>query len=206
MSVVYHVVPRDMVGDVLYPLTQLATIAPDAYEAQRAKYAGREAVLDCRIPGTDLLFNDTVHCGPLHPHHLFRARQAVGLPVAPRPQPPAIMTGLAYEIPLERILVHRVFWYSWKTLWVNGAPGADVPLEPPSEEFEPFDAGRYRPLEAVTPAHDEYLRGIVQSGAPRALMFVHIPHVLVAGPIDVRGLRTVTWDEQPTPRSSPRRA
>ena len=37
-------------------------------------------------------------------------------------------------------------------------------------------------------------------------MFVHIPHVLVAGPIDVRGLRTVAWDEEPTPQSAPQEA
>lgn len=28
-------------------------------------------------------------------------------------------------------------------------------------------------------------------------MFVHIPHVLVAGPIDVSGVRIVAWDEPP---------
>jgi hypothetical protein len=31
----------------------------------------------------------------------------------------------------------------------------------------------------------------------RGLMFVHIPHVLVAGPIDVSGVRIVAWDEPP---------
>src|SRR6478752_8928342 len=109
MSFVYHTVPRDMVGEVIFPLNRLAAVAPDVYEYQRAKYAGREAVLDYRIPGTDLLFNDTVHCAPIHPHHLYRARQAAGLTVESRPQPPAIMSGLAYEIPLERILSHRTF-------------------------------------------------------------------------------------------------
>ena len=100
-----------MVGDVIFPLNRLVAVAPDVYEYQRAKYAGREAVLDYRIPGTDLLFNDTVHCAPIHPHHLYRARQAAGLTVEPRPQPPAIMSGFAYEIPLERILSHRTFWF-----------------------------------------------------------------------------------------------
>jgi hypothetical protein len=67
MVFVYHGVPSEIVGDVLYPLNQLATIAPEAYELQRSKYLGREAVLDARISPEGLLFNDTVHCAPLHP-------------------------------------------------------------------------------------------------------------------------------------------
>src|SRR4051794_29627475 len=112
MSFVYHGVPRDMVGDVIYPLNQLAALAPDAYQYQRSKYTGRESVLDYRIPGTDLLFNDAVHCGAIHPNHLFHARRLVGLPAPPRLPPPSAMTGLAYEIPLERIVTHRVIWYA----------------------------------------------------------------------------------------------
>jgi hypothetical protein len=45
MTVVYHGVPRGMVGSVLYPLNQLHAIAPDRYAFQKAKYAGRKAVL-----------------------------------------------------------------------------------------------------------------------------------------------------------------
>jgi hypothetical protein len=29
------------------------------------------------------------------------------------------------------------------------------------------------------------------------LLFVHIPHVLVAGPIEIRDLRVIPWDEPP---------
>ena len=61
---------------------------------------------------------------------------------------------------------YRLVWYSWRTLWINGAPNEDV------------------------------LRWM-QTRGERPLMFVHIPHVLVAGPIDVTGLRTVSWDEPP---------
>ena len=196
MSFVYHGLPRDMVGDVIYPLNELSTIQPRLYEAQRSKYAGREAVLDFRIPGLGVLFNDTVHCGPVHPYHLFSARRAVGIEVTARPQPPAWATGLFFEIPLERILVHPVVWYSCKTLWINGAPDEDVPLTPPLDEFEPFDPARYRELLHVTPKHASYLRKMKERGE-RGLMFVHIPHVLVAGAIDVSGARVVPWDEPP---------
>jgi hypothetical protein len=196
MSVVYHGVPRDMVGDVIYPLNELSSIQPRLYEEQRSKYAGRESVLDFRIPGLGLLFNDAVHCGSVHPYHLFSARRAVGIEVAARPQPPALATGLFFEIPVERILVHPVVWYSGKTLWSNGAPNEDVPLTPPPDEFEPFDPERYREFPDVTPQHLSYLKRMKERGE-RALMFVHIPHILVAGAIDVSGARVVPWDEPP---------
>jgi hypothetical protein len=56
-----------MVGTVLVPLTALAAVSPAAFELQRSKYVRREAVLDARITERGLLFNDTVHCAPLHP-------------------------------------------------------------------------------------------------------------------------------------------
>jgi hypothetical protein len=48
------------------------------YEFGRVKYRGREAVLDARVTDEVLLFNDTVHCAPLHPFRLFAARTEMG--------------------------------------------------------------------------------------------------------------------------------
>ena len=193
MKVVYHAAPRDMVGSTLYPLHRLKAIAPDAYELQKSKYAGRESVLDYRIPGLDVLLNDTLHCAALSPARLFDERVRLGLPV-PRTDAATMMTELFFAIPLERILQHRVVWYSGKTMWINGAPGEDVPMTPPPEEFEPFDPDRYEELAAPTPAHLAYLRRVKDAGG-RPLMFVHIPHILVAGPVDVSGLDPIRWED-----------
>jgi len=46
---------------------------------------------------------------------------------------------------------------------------------------------------AASPDHVSYLRRMKERGQP-PLLFVHIPHVLVAGAIDVRGLREIPWD------------
>jgi hypothetical protein len=200
VSVVYHAVPRDMVGDVLYPLNRLSEVDPRLYEFQRAKYGGRESVLEYPVPGTDLRWADTVQCAALHPYHLFKARRELGLPAPRKPAPPSWLTGLVYEIPVERLAPSPVVWYSGRTLWINGAPDEDVPLLPPADEFEPFDPARYEPLDAPTPAHLDYLKRMEDRGKP-PLMFVHIPHVLVAGPVDVAGVRVVPWDEPPSRQS-----
>lgn len=82
------------------------------------------------------------------------------------------------------------------TPWVNGYPGADVAVAPPLEEFEPFDVARYRELSQVPRAHTKYLRQVKREGK-RPLMFVHIPHVLVANPIETEGLKVVSWEKPP---------
>lgn len=198
MAFVYHAVPTGMVGSVLYPLNDLGRVAPRVADLQRLKYVGREAVLQAVITSTGMLFNATVHCAPVHPHHLYAARRDLDL------LPPAEMTGRArenrrlfFEIPLDRIVIHPMFWYRWVTPWVNGYPAANVARAPPLDEFEPFDPARYAELIELPQAHLEYLREMKREGK-RPLMFVHIPHVLVAGPIETYGLRTISWEEPPS--------
>jgi len=102
-----------------------------------------------------------------------------------------------FEIPIERIQSHATYWYRWQAPWINGYPGESVPSVPPLDEFEQFDATRYRELADVPSAHVAYLEQRSADGR-RALMFVHIPHVLVAGPIETGGLRTIDWADAPT--------
>lgn len=201
MSVVWHGVPQQMVGTTVVPLGELRSVDADLYETQRAKYAGREAVLDYRIPLLDRGFLDTVHCSSVHPHRIYRARTEAGVDVPSRSST-GWGIGMAFEIPLERILVNRTAWYAWRTPWVNGYPGEDVPDEPPSDEFEDFDPVRYAPLPDVPEQHRHYLARMRSAGR-RPLTFVHIPHVLVAGPIDIRECRIVRWEDPVEPGDLP---
>lgn len=185
-----------MVGSVLYPLNDLGRVAPRMADVQRSKYGGREAVLRAAITSAGLRFNDTVHCAPIHPHHLYAARRDLDL------LPQAKMPGgedrrLFFEIPLDRIVIHPTFWYRWVTRWINGYPATNVPPAPPLDEFEPFDPARYVELVALPQEHLRYLREMKEEGKP-PLTFVHIPHVLVAGPIETAGLRTISWEREPS--------
>jgi hypothetical protein len=111
MECLYHAVPLEMPGTVLVPLNELAAVSPEAFERQRSKYANREAVLDARITTSGLRFNDTVHCAPLHPHHLYRLRARMDmLPLARSGQARAWWTpGTFFEIPVERIHASAAF-------------------------------------------------------------------------------------------------
>jgi hypothetical protein len=196
-SFVYHAVPNAMVGELIYPLNELAQFEPAAYELQRGKYLGREAVLDARIDRQGLLFNSTVHCAPLHPYRLFAARRELGFdPQRAQASRDNRFGGLFFEIPVERIAHHPTRWYRWETPWINGYPDEDVAAEAPLDEFEPFDVERYQALDDVPAAHRAYLRRMKDEGK-RPLTFVHIPHVLVVGAIDIRGFRVIPWEQPP---------
>jgi hypothetical protein len=186
-----------MEGTVLVPLNELAGMSSEAFERQRSKYKDREAVLDARITTSGLRFNDTVHCAPLHPHHLYRLR--AGMDMLPPARPELTRgwwtPGIFFEIPLERIQ-GNAYWYRWETPWINGYPGEDVALAPPLDEFEAFDADRYRELPEVPYAHVTYLEER-KAQKKQSLMFVHIPHVLIAGRIDTTGLPQISWEDKP---------
>ncbi|HET7902190.1 MAG TPA: hypothetical protein VFL59_13470 [Candidatus Nanopelagicales bacterium] len=197
MSVVWHGVPQRMVGHTVVPLGRLRSVDPALYETQRAKYVGREAVLDYQIPLLGCGFLDTVHCSSIHPHRIFRARHDAGVEATSR-SATGWGIGLAFEIPLARIMVNPTAWYSWRTPWVNGYPYEEVPAEPPGDEFEEFDPDRYSPLTDVPDRHRQYLARMREEGR-QPLTFVHIPHVLVAGPVDIRGCRIVRWEDPVEP-------
>ena len=190
-KVVYHAVPPSMTGDVLFPLNQLRRTMPELYDRQVAKYAGREQVLQFRIPGLGVLWNDALHCAPIHPYWVAKARAEAGV----------VTSNFGTEcfcIPLERISDHPVAYFRNATFWINGRPGEDMPDEPPAEEFSAFDPIRYRELADVPDAYAAFL-GEMASLGRRPLTFPTIPHVLVAAPIDISGLEIVNADHEPEP-------
>lgn len=162
-----------MRGETLYPLNHLRTAHPDVYEQECRKYAGREELLELRIPTLDVVWSDAVHLSPLHPRRLAAAWRAAGLwsPVWERD---------FFRIPVERIEVDRAVWFGSGVL-----PLADV---------VPFDPNAYRELEQPPPAYVDFLRRAGERVRPPR-PFAHIPHVLVAAPVDVGDARTVRTDD-----------
>jgi len=56
----YHLVPKNIRGDILYPLNILKSIYPDIYQYQVNKYFGREYIIEQRIPLFNCLWNDVL--------------------------------------------------------------------------------------------------------------------------------------------------
>jgi hypothetical protein len=176
---VYHARPADMRGTTLFPLNELERRHPDLYRRARAKYAGREALLEYRIPILDVLWNDALHLAPIHPARLAAAWSAKGL------TSPAWDQDF-FQVPVHRIAGRPSVWFAHEAY--GSLADADPGL--PGEDFSLFDPDRYAELAEPPSAYLDHLRSRKETGrAPRPFAFV--PHVLVAGAIDVGGVALV---------------
>lgn len=166
---------------MLYPLNQLAAVYPDLHAREASKYAGRESVISYRVPHLDAPWADTVNLSTLDPRLLVAARDRLGIASS------QLLQRRLLRIPIEHLAGHRLVRYSGATRWINSSPGEDVPAEPPADEFEPTDPRTYRETTEVPAAHLDYLAECRAAGK-RPLGFVHVPHVLALGPIDISHL------------------
>jgi hypothetical protein len=165
-------------------LHNLREALPEIYERERTKYDQRESVLEFVVPKLGVAWGATVNLSALDPAHLVAARRRLGVPFS------SLLTRRILRIPVERIAHLPAVRYDSKTHWLNSSPGdASVPRTPPEREFVPFDPFTYEEVTEVPELHLEYLRRQL-ARKERALGFVFVPHVLVAGPIDVSGLES----------------
>lgn len=73
MPFIYHLKPRNLLGDTLMPLNQLKDTFPELYEEKIVKYNGREHLLTRTIPILDCLWNDVVFFSPVPPEAIKAA-------------------------------------------------------------------------------------------------------------------------------------
>ena len=170
-----------MRGTTLYPLYGLREVYPDIYERERPKFDGRESVLDYVVPHLGVRWGETVNLSALDPRQLVAARRRLDVPFS------RLLERRLVRIPLSRIEGLAAVRYDSATHWINSSRGEDVPDEPPAVEFSPFDAAGHEEVGEVPALHLEYLERQKTRGE-LALGFVFVPHVLVAGPIDISGL------------------
>ena len=194
MRFVYHLCAEDFRGTALLPLNALRAAHPDVYDREVVKWAGRESVLDWRVPHLGVAWGDTVNLAALDPAQLVRARRRLGVPFS------RLLERRVVRIPVERIADQPAVVYDSRTHWLNSRPGEAVRATPPAEEFTPFDADTYEELTSVPRPHLDYLSEQRAAGRP-ALGFVFVRHVLVAGPVDIGGLALERL--QPVPDGTP---
>ena len=80
---VYHRVPDNIKGTVLYPLNVLKNIHPEAYASHAKKYKDREWLLQRRIDVLDCLWNDVLHCTPINPTKIYPMLRKIGFGYPP---------------------------------------------------------------------------------------------------------------------------
>ncbi len=179
---VYHLVPRDMQGETLYPLNQMKTMWPEVYAKAIAKYddhPGRKLLPQLVIPKLGCLWNDVVQCASLHPHHLYQALIERGMTLSPNLR--------FYQIPIERLEGKPLAVY-----YSDPPEGRDVGAPLDDSEIDLLDVRGYREQTTLTARTLAWFDCLATVGKAFGL-FVGVPHILVQGSIDVRGVPTVTW-------------
>ena len=173
MQALFHTVPDRMVGTVLHPLHELEDIEPEAWRQEREKYAGREQVLEKRVPPLDCLWNDVLHLSAVHPADIIAALRGVGL----EPLRRRFFEIDPFDLDSSRTVVfvnHR-------------ASAAD---DPDGSQWMPFQPDALTELSTFNEASRRYYRECAQVGR-RPLLWGYLPHVLYRGPLDTRAFRII---------------
>lgn len=173
---VYHRKQDNMVGTVLYPLTVLQQMIPEVYIAHKAKYEGREAVMDIVVPLLGCKWNDVIHMSPMHPNLVYRELAAAGL--NPDPQRPY------FKIPVQQLCQNKTVIYTYER----------AKIVTNDDQFVPFDIKRFENLTSLPKMTKEYYHACATQGI-RPLLFHHVPHVMTMGAIETENLEVICWSQ-----------
>ena len=172
----YHKVPKNFTGNILYPLNQLKDIYPDLYEFQASKYAGREHVMEHKIPPLDCLWNDVLQFGAVHPKEIFdELKKYDDKKIAPK----------YFKIPAELLEKEKTAVYLYEHKIIDGKLNTKDFVE-----FDPSDVEKYSIMPQAT--KDYYKKSYNNNQKP--LLWHKIPHILYKGTIDVDGVEVVGVD------------
>jgi hypothetical protein len=169
----YHRVPGNMFGAVLYPLNALKESHPDIYAEHIKKYKGREKLLSAEIPPLHCLWNDVLHFTAVSPQELKNNLAKAGIELDP---------VAWYKVPVSMIKGEKSITFIYRR---------DTGLIPTFKEFEPFDPSKMSTYRKVPEETIEYYRQKHAEGV-RPLLFHLVPHILYKGNIETKDLEIIT--------------
>ncbi len=173
MSYLYHLVPEDMQGDILYPLNQLKERYPYLYTKESQKYVGREHITQQRIPILNCLWNDVLHFSAVHPKEVKQALIDAGR------NPDFTMT--CFQIEAELIHVEKAVVYLY----------SQIDSEKKSDDFIPYAPVLVANLSTLPQATKDYYKDMIAKGE-RPLRYHFVPHVLYKDAFNISGVPVIT--------------
>jgi hypothetical protein len=168
---VYHRRSSRFTGNVLHPLNVLRQLEPEIAAREIKKYEGREQLLEARVPPLDCLWNDVIHCSPVHPKLILGAMREIGF---------EIPTVKYFEIPVEHLGVSQTIIFCSRI--GQRQHSLDQYLE-----FNEINLDACQELPDATRIYYQSCR----DEARLPLTFAGVPHVLFRGSIDVTGIGVI---------------
>lgn len=177
MQYIYHIVPRNLVGEILYPLNRLKDIEPALYNEHVQKYEGREYLLSRHIPKLDCLWNDVVQCAPIHPTKIYQAITDSGFDVPTEYH--------WFQIPVQAIRLPMA-------IYNNQRPGG-LPEPLDEDVITMISPDEYCELDTFPDTTMAWYAKLKAEGKSLRGLFHHCPHVFVKGPIHLPDASVISW-------------
>lgn len=178
MNYIYHRVPGNLQGDILYPLNTLKNIYPVIYANEISKYAGREYVNEQRIPlFNKALWNDVLFFTAVEPSEIYKARREAGWSDL-KPQK-------YFKINPDNLDQSKLGIFLFQTT-------AD-PKHYTHHNFIGYSHEALNKITKVPSSTKKYFKNELEAGEPHIkLFFRYIPHVLYHGEINISNAEIIT--------------
>jgi len=172
MEYLYHRVPKNMTGTILYPLNILKQTHLEIYNEHVKKYENRERLLTTEIPPLHCLWNDVLHFTAVAPSTLKAnlAKADIELPAV-----------AWFKVPVSVIQGENSIAFIYRH---------DEDVVPNFKEYEPFDPARMDAYRIVPEGTIEYYKQKNAEGI-RPLLFHLVPHILYKGSLDTKDLEII---------------
>jgi hypothetical protein len=168
MNYLYHRVPKNMKGSVLYPLNSLRSIDVEIYQEAATKYEGREWVVQQEITPLGCLWNDAIHLTAVHPADIKQALKEAG-------------RDINYEFyEIDPHLLNPLN----TTVYLYNKPMGE------SKEFVQYNPDSLEQFSILPNGLKEYYSKVIQD-EKEPLLFHLIPHILYKGTIDISDAKII---------------
>lgn len=188
-SKLYHMVPKKMEGNILFPLNKLPEKLGDAgevvYQEEVKKYSdtnGREDLMKKIIPDLDnAKWNDVIHLTPIHPKII---RDAIKETLKKIGKGRDLPHWDYFEIDPSVLNFQNTVVYLGKD-----KPISEEFSQEDFEQFDPSNLEKYSHLPNETLAH--YEESIVKNNKMPTLYHL-TPHILTKDSIDIRNSKIIS--------------
>jgi hypothetical protein len=178
MSCVYHLKPRTMIGDELYPLNELKRHHPELYGQHLQKYRGRHEAIERYIPLLDCFWNDVIFFTSVHPQAIKSGHVAAGKQW--KPQQWFVVDPGAASFSSDNSVVYHPDMTQ---------PKGDMRLMP--QQFAPFVVNELETIYELPDATQQYYREASERNES-IFAWRGLPHILHRGSVSIKDIEILT--------------
>lgn len=171
---VYHIVPSPMIGTILYPLNELASLHPEIAAKHAEKYDWRPEIKKRKVDLLNVYWNDVLHFSTLD---LKKTLEAVSKLVGPRNKEFKV-----WKIPISIFKEEKCVYFN--PISDEGRPTLAHSFP---EETKIFIAKEYKELNEVPEEQIAWWKEALANNQP-PLLFARTRHLLYHGPVETKNL------------------